>query len=378
MVLIQSPHAFCALLVIGVLGGCGASDTPPAPAKFASQEATQPATPTTRISPEQKKYLTIAVVGEDKAGDTVLLPARVSFRPQAQSAIGAPVSGRVVAQLARAGEIVKAGAPLLVIESADAAATRAIADQSATRLTAAEQNYRRQQEMVAKGVGLEAERQEAEARLNEARAERRRSQQALALIGGSGSSGSRVTVAAPVAGVVLQIRAAVGAVVAPGGEALLELGDPSRLQIVAQAAEGDLRRIAVGQTAEITVPALNSVSKARVESISPRIDPEARRAPVYLSTDTPIAHLQPGMLAQIALTVSRDAVVTVPNSAVLIRHGKERVVYVEKADGGFEARTVRTGAFRDGQVVILEGLKSGERIVTKGALLIDTQAELLL
>jgi cobalt-zinc-cadmium efflux system membrane fusion protein len=369
--------ASLACVALFVTAGCGQSGNDstqekPAGAPAAPSTADQ----STRISPEQKRYLTITVVGEANDGDTLTLPARVSFRPQAQSAIGAPVAGRVVAQLARAGEIVKAGTPLLVIESADAAAIRATADQSQTRLTAAEQLFRRQQEMVAKGVGLEAERQEAEARLKEARAEHARAQQSQALIGGG--NGARVTVTAPSAGVVLQIRAAVGATVAPGGEALLELGDPSRLQVVAQAAEGDIRRIAVGQTAQVTIPALNTEVKARVESISPRVDPDSRRAPVYLSTDTPLKNLQPGMLAQASVKVSHDAVIAVPNSAVLIRHGKERVVYVEKADGSFESRVVRTGAFRDGQVVILDGLKAGERIVTKGALLIDTQAELLL
>ena len=365
----------CAVLF--VTAGCGQSGNEGGPGKPAASAGTPPASEqSTRISPEQKRYLTIAVVGEANDGDLLALPARVSFRPQAQSAIGAPVAGRVVAQLARAGEIVKAGTPLLVIESADAAAIRATADQSMTRLTAAEQMFRRQQEMVTKGVGLESERQEAEARVKEARAEHARAQQSQALIGGG--SGARVTVTAPTAGVVLQIRAAVGATVAPGGEALLELGDPSRLQIVAQAAEGDVRRIAIGQSAEVSIPALNAESKARVENISPRIDPDSRRAPVYLSTDAPLKNLQPGMLAQVSLKVSHDAVIAIPNSAVLIRHGKERVVYVEKADGSFEGRVVRTGAFRDGQVVILDGLKAGERIVTKGALLIDTQAELLL
>ena len=43
---------------------------------------------------------------------------------------------------------------------------------------------------------------------------------------------------------------------APGGEALLELGDPSHLQVVAQVAESDLARIAIGQQAEVTLPAL--------------------------------------------------------------------------------------------------------------------------
>ena len=60
------------------------------------------------------------------------------------------------------------------------------------------------------------------------------------------------------------------------------------------------------------------------------------------------------------------------------RDGKRRVVYVERADGAFEPREVQTGQNRNGRVVIVQGLTAGERIVVRGALLLDTQAEQLL
>ena len=84
------------------------------------------------------------------------------------------------------------------------------------------------------------------------------------------------------------------------------------------------------------------------------------------------------MLAQVALNTGNDAAISVPVSAVLIKDGKRRVVYVEKSDGQFEARDVEIGRNRDGHVIILKGLSAGEKVVTRGALLLDTQAELLL
>ena len=128
--------------------------------------------------------------------------------------------------------------------------------------------FKRQVEMVEKGVGLEIDRQEAEARLKEARAEHERARHAAGLIGAG--QGNRFTVRAPADGVVMAIRVAVGASVAPGGEALLELGDPNRLQVVAQVPEGELRRVAVGQEAEVELAALAARVAAKVESFSPR------------------------------------------------------------------------------------------------------------
>jgi len=249
-------------------------------------------------------------------------------------------------------------------------------EQANAKLTAAENLYRRQLAMIEKGVGLEVERQDAEARLQEARIEQRRAQQTADLLGAG--AGGVVTVRAPSDGVVSSIRVAVGATVAPGGEPLLELGDPSHLQVVAQVTESDLNRVAPGQEAEVELPALSTRVGARVENVNPRVDAESRRVQVYLALAKHVDGLQAGMLAQIALRATGDSAIVIPVSAVLIKDGKRRVVYVEQPDGSFAAREVRTGRNRDGQVAILEGLAAGDRVVVRGALLLDTQAELLL
>lgn len=373
-------HFAAALLCVlaTLLAGCGknAEQSSGAPAKaalhgeLAASNAThKPAT----LSAAQKQFLTIETISAAQGGEGLNLPGRVTFRPQAQSVVSATVAGRVVAQLVRAGEVVKAGTPVLVIESVDASAARVAVDVAATRLAAAERAYRRNAEMVDKGVGLEMEKHEAEARLKEARAEVERARQAAALIGTG--QGNRVTVRAPTNGVVIAIKVAVGATVAPGGEPLLELGDPALLQVMAQVSESDARRLAVGQHAEVDLPALSLKVEARVESIGPRVDPESRRGQVYLALNQPATGLQAGMLAEIRVRVSNDAEILLPVSAVLIKNGKQRVVYVEKPDGGLEAREVQIGRNDNGRVVILKGLSPGDRVVTRGALLLDTQAE---
>jgi|SRR5882672_4189076 len=355
------------------IAACGKSESTQTPASKTEPKASAKSV---EVLSAQKQFLTIEPVGTSQDIDVLALPGRVTFRPQAQSAVGATTAGRVVQLLVRGGEVVKAGAPLLTIESADAASARATLDVSISKLATAEAVYRRNVEMVEKGVGLEIERQEAEARLKEARAEHERARQTVSLIGTG--QGSRVTVRAPSDGVVMSIRVAVGATVAPGGEALLELGDPSRLQVVAQVLEGDVRRIAVGQEAEVELPALASRFTARVENFSPRVDTESRRAQAYLALSKPVEGLRAGMLAQVALRVGTEGHIALPVSAVLIKDGKRRIVYVERSDGTFEAREVKTGHSHNGLVVILQGLTAGERVVVRGALLLDTQAEQLL
>src|SRR5438046_7121866 len=81
------------------------------------------------IAQAQKQYLSIEAVAVSQVVDLLALPGRVTFRPQAQSAIGATTAGRVVAVLVQAGQVVKTGTELLTIESADAGTARATLDQ---------------------------------------------------------------------------------------------------------------------------------------------------------------------------------------------------------------------------------------------------------
>ncbi|MDB5864841.1 MAG: heavy metal efflux system protein [Betaproteobacteria bacterium] len=303
------------------------------------------------------------------------IPGRVSLRPEAMASLGAPTAGRVASVLVRPGESVAAGKVLLTLQSADAAGARATLEQAQARAVAAEDNVRRQNEMIAKGVGLELERFEAQTRAREARAELERARRASVLLGGG--QGDLVSLRAPTAGVVMTVKATVGTMVAPGGEALIEIADASRLWAVADVPESDTAAVARGQAASVSIPSARRQLEGAVDGLGSRIDPETRRLPIYVALRGDLSGLAPGMYAELRFP-ARTQAITVPVTAVLIKDGKRRVVYVQRADGRFEPRDVRVGAARAGRVPVLEGLKPGERIVVKGGLLLDSAAEQLL
>ena len=157
------------LLAVAFLSACDKAVEPVRNSKAASKSPA--GAPEVRLGTAQKQFLTIEAVSASETSNVLALPGRVAFAPKAQSAVGAPVAGRVSALLVRAGERVKAGDPLLRIESADAAAARASLEVASTRLAGAETVYQRNVTMLEKGVGLEAEKQESEIRLKEARTE---------------------------------------------------------------------------------------------------------------------------------------------------------------------------------------------------------------
>lgn len=327
--------------------------------------------------PPGNEYLKIEPVGRAQGVAGVALPARVAFRPQAMTAVGSPVTARVVSIDVRPGQAVSAGANLLTLQSADAASAKAALAQARAQTALAEDALRRQQEMLAKGVGLEVERFQADVAVREARAELQRAQRAADLLGRGDSD--RFVLRAPAAGVVLSVHANAGAVVAADGAALVEIGDPSRLWVVADVPESEAAAIRPGAAARVVLPGGDGEYPAVVDGIGPLVDGELRRLPVYLTLSGARAPaLTPGALVEVRLDAAAEAAPSVPVAAVLIKGGSERVVYVQRGDGGFDARPVRTGVSRGGRVTLLDGVKPGEKVVVEGALLLDSKAEQLL
>ncbi|MCL1962245.1 MAG: efflux RND transporter periplasmic adaptor subunit [Desulfovibrionaceae bacterium] len=332
------------------------------------------------LSEAFRKYIEVEPPSAAHGALGGVLPGQVAFRPQAMAAIGTPVDARVVSIEVRPGQTVAAGAPLLTLQSADAAAARADLAQAQAKAAAAEDLLRRQDEMMRKGVGLEVERFDAETAARQARADLERARSAAALIGGG--QGDRFVLRAPAGGVVLNVRANVGAVVSHGGDALVEVGDPKRLWVVAYVPESALAELtaslAAGEAAEVRVPAADARFEAALDGVGQVVDGEQRRLPIYLALKGAAGKLAPGMLAEVRLAGAGDGFLSVPTAAVLIKDGSRRIVYVQGEDGNFAPRTVRTGASRNGRVMILEGLQPADKVVVRGALLLDSEAEQLL
>jgi len=356
------------ILAACLLAACSKSP-PPSPSGGKTEGAT--------LSEASRKYLEIEPAGTAHGALGGILPGRVAFQTQSMAAVGTPLDARVVSIDVRPGETVVAGEPLMTLQSTDAASARAELVQAQAKAAAAEDMLRRQEEMLRKGVGLEVERFEAETAARDARANLERAKSAATLIGGG--KGDRFVLRAPVSGVVLTVRATVGAVVAHGGDALAEVGDPKRLWVVASVPESALTglagNLAIGRAAEVRIPGADARFDAVLDGVGQVVDGEQRRLPIYLALKGSTARLTAGMLAEVRLVGAGDGVLSVPTAAVLIKDGSRRIVYVQGANGGFEARTVRTGVSRDGRVTILEGLRPEERIVVRGSLLLDSEAE---
>ena len=194
-------------------------------------------------------------------------------------------------------------------------------------------------------------------------------------------TGSAVVVRAPIAGIVIARKASAGMAVQSGGDPLVEIGDTNALWVVADVFERDLSHVQPGAKTRIVFPSLNREMEGRVASVGGVVASALRTAPVYLTpvgpTDAKGLALRPGMYGRVEIDAS-DAGLTLPVGAVLIKDGKDPVVYVQKDALTFVRRRVVVAQPVEGRVQIVSGLAPGEKVVVRGALLLDGSSDQLL
>ena len=343
---------------------------------------------------DQLKNLTIEPVAARDFTVDREVTGRVGFNEDRLTPVFTAYSGRVVEALATKGQFVRMGQPLLVIESPDyveaqnnLAVARGDLDRATVNLKTAQVGAERARRLFTYEAISKKDLQSSEAALALALSELQRSRGALRvaqarleLFGKTAGAvrrlkagaDRRITIASPISGTVVERQVGPGQVVKPDGTApLFQISDLSDLWVHGDVFESDLARIRVGAPAKISVESYpDRVFTARVSFINPTVDPVTRTVHVRCRVSNPRGLLKPEMFARMTIiAAAKQSVPVIPASAV-VGSGEISFVLVEEAPGRFRKRKVEIGHEVDGGVMIKSGLKVGERIVTKGAVLL--------
>ena len=332
---------------------------------------------TVHIQQASAPFVEVETVGSGKTASMIAAPAHAEFRDGAVSQLGAPLDGRIVAVHVKIGDRVRTGDPLITLDCPDAAEMRAQVETTRAALREARAALDRQERMLQSGVGVEKDKIAAETHLQEVQAELSRVEADAAFVGMG--TGTAVVLRAPMTGTVIARKATVGLAVQKGADPIVEIGDPSAVWLIADVFERDLSRVHEGAHVAVALPSLENSLTGHVASIGTVVATGLRTAPVRVALDGSVPQLHPGMYGT-AQIQAFDGDLTIPTQAVLIKDGKESVVYVQKDSLTFERRLVTVAQHvGDGsRVQITSGLAPGDKVVVKGALLLDNSAEQLL
>lgn len=170
-------------------------------------------------------------------------------------------------------------------------------------------------------------------------------------------------VRAPDDGVISARPAVEGALVQEGAE-LMRLQRQGRLEWRAELSGPDLAQVTPGQTVVIA-PGGTQVIEGRVRMISPQVDPQSRTGLVYVDLNlNPADQVRAGMFARGEFLLDRRPVLTLPETAVLLRDGFSYVFRIE--DDKVRQQKVVLGARRGDRVEVREGLNADTMVVESG------------
>jgi cobalt-zinc-cadmium efflux system membrane fusion protein len=376
---IAAATAIIAILVVWLGGRAFGPHEAPA--------ATPPSPPGTfRASAQQLKTLTVEVVQTHGFVSEELTEGKIAVNADRATPVFSPYSGRVTRVIAGLGDTVRSGAPLAMLEASEYVQAQNDLKSTAAAVKLARINETRKHALYdAKGGSLQ-DWQSAQADLTNAETAQSAVRNRLRILGKSDAQIAELerteimnpvaTLTAPIAGVVVDRQVGPGQYLQAGaGTPVFIIADPSSVWLLANVRETDAGLVKLGQSVEVRVLAYpKRAFKARVTYVAALVDSVTHRLAVRAEIENRDGALKPEMFANFRILTADASESPAVSQAAVVYEGDAAHVWVVSGDGLLSLRSIRTGRSNDGLIEVIDGLKPGERVVTKGGLFIDQAA----
>jgi len=322
-----------------------------------------------------------ALVTQQPVRESIRVPARIEFRPGGAADVVAPINGRLtrVADVALGGSVSRGQevARLLPPPSspADLPQLQRERSEAQTTLTLATRDRERAERLTTAGAAPakrldEARAAEAQAQARLTAAEASLAQYDAARAGGASDAAGSFIIRAPVSGVIAQRDAATGGNVTTG-TVLFRVVDPSHVHVVGQVPEAEAARARLAHAAEIEVVGQTErVPAGRLVNVGRVLDQQSRTLPITFAFDNSKRGLPVGQAVFLCLLLDSTASKPVVPIAAIVDDAGRPIVFLQRDGETFERRAVTLGPRSGDLVQINEGVKVGDRVVTKGAYLV--------
>jgi membrane fusion protein, heavy metal efflux system len=348
------------------------------------------------VNEEQLKHISTNPVKQGFVTVDRKATGKVGFNEDRLTPVFTPYSGRVSELLANKGDAVKAGQPLVVLESADyvaaqndLAAARSDVAKAKIGLESAEVAAERARSLHNQEAISTKDLQQAEADLARAQDENRRAgatlqgvQNRVLLFGkdpeelaGLGDHvDRRIVLRAPISGIIVDRKIGPGQFVKPDlPDPLFLISDLTTLWVIADVYESDLAAIRFNMPVEVSVAAYaDRVFPARITFINPTVDAATRTVRVRCLVSNSGGLLKPEMFATIKIGAAEQQRAPLVSGDAIVLDGDTPVVFVAEGPGRFRSRRVHLGQeVERGSFVVDSGLRADEMVATRGALLLN-------
>jgi cobalt-zinc-cadmium efflux system membrane fusion protein len=342
---------------------------------------------TLELSDAQLGEITIGTVSERSFPIQTEAVGNIDFNEDMAAQVFPPYQGRIAKLFALLGDNVKRGQPLLTIESPDLIQAESTLIAAAGVLDLTTHVLERAKQLATVQGIAEKDLQQAVSDQQTAEGALKAARDAVAVFGKSQSEIDRMVhtrtidpylvVPSPITGRVTARSAAPGDFVQPGNvPAPYSVADISRIWMNASVTESDMPLVHKGQPIHVSVMAFpGRVFDGEISMVGATVDPQLHRGLVRAEIEDPKHELLPGMFASFLIVTGAPVSAAAAPADGVVREGNGTMTVWLATDGHhFTKRTVKVGLQDAGYDQILEGVESGTRIVTKGAVYLDVLA----
>ncbi len=290
-------------------------------------------------------------------------------RPRYESNLGFRVAGKIDSRKANVGDRVRKGDLLMRLDPKDLAlnesASQATVSAQEAQFAVEKADFERFSKLADTGFISRTEFDRQKTRFEAAKAQLE-SVRAQARV--SGNQTGYAELRADADGTITAIDGEAGQVVA-AGQTVVRLARSGALEVAANVPEQLVSRLKVGQPVDVELwSAAGSPSAGQIRELAQSADPATRTYALRVSVAAPPKTMQIGMTATVRIIDnSQPDLIHLPLSAYVENNGAQGVWVFDDASGNVGFRPVKLVGFQRNEILISDGLKPGERVVTAGA-----------
>lgn len=304
------------------------------------------------------------------------LNGHIAYNDNLTARVFSPLAGRVVKISSEVGMKIKKGEHLLVLDSPDFALATADNVKANADLLRKQEIYERTKQLYKINGIPRKEVEAAAADWQQAHAEFLRASARLKNLNADVSAvAGHFVLRAPIDGTISERQVNAGSEVRiDAANPLFVITDPLHLWVHIDLPERQLDKISLGDLVSVEVDAYpGEVFQGKVTVIGGVLDPVTRRIQVRCELENPLLKLKPEMFARVTPVASgKSKYPRIPNTSI-VTQGLFSYIFVEQSPGVLQRRRVTLGLQGSDYAYVKEGLQAGERVVTSGALLLNSE-----
>jgi len=324
-------------------------------------------------------------VQRGKLRKTLEAPATVEYDSRSHARLAPRAAGIVVEVRRDLGDVVEAGDVLIVLDSAALGAAKSELLQAAARVGLWEKNSQRESALLEKGLSTEKDALAAETQLVESRIAVAAAEQRLASFGltaqqigavkEQGEASSLLSITAPFAGVVVGLDTVLGEVASPE-QSIVSLADTSRMWVIVDVDQAQIRLVERGQPVLLTVEGwAGETLGGKVTWLSSDVDRNTRTVKVRAEFANPEGLLRAHSFGTARIVTRDDEDAVLVSKDAVQWEGCCNVAFERLSPTEFVPRKLRLGYDTGDHYEVLDGLSGGETVVTQGSFLLKTELQ---